>query len=118
MEHQTFQSKTILLITRNGIGEGDVEQQQTLFKKYIDLLYEEDYLPDAICFYTEGVKLAVEGSPVIEELKLLESKGVKLLICLTCLKYYGVVNKLLVGTIASMPDIIQAQWQADKVISL
>jgi sulfur relay (sulfurtransferase) complex TusBCD TusD component (DsrE family) len=117
MADKKIQSNIVILVTRNGFGEGDVKQQQTLFKKYINHLIEENYLPSAFCFYTEGVKLTVVGSPVIDELKLLEAKGVKLFVCLSCLKYYGAVDELLVGTIASMPDIIQAQWQADKVIS-
>jgi len=118
MEHTEIKSNIIILVTRNGLGNGDTKQQQNLFAKYIQFLYKEDYLPSSLCFYTEGVKLTADGSPVIDELKLLQSKGVKLLVCLSCLKYYDLVDKLRVGTIASMPDIVQSQWQADKVISI
>ena len=32
---------------------------------------------------------AVEGSPVVDVLKALEAKGVRLILCRTCLDYYG-----------------------------
>jgi hypothetical protein len=111
-------SNIVILVTRNGLGNGETEQQQELFKRYLRLLFEENYLPSAFCFYTQGVLLAVEGSPVIEELKQFEAKGVNLFVCLSCLKYYDMINKLCVGTIASMPDIVHSQWKADKVITI
>ena len=53
----------VLLVTRQGMGYGDLSLQQELFAKYLRLLDENQMLPGAICFYTEGVKLVVEGSP-------------------------------------------------------
>ena len=64
------------------------------------------------------MKLVVEGSPVIDLLKQLESKGVLLISCLTCLNYYNLAEKVAVGVIGGMPDIVAAQWRASKVITL
>jgi intracellular sulfur oxidation DsrE/DsrF family protein len=75
-------------------------------------------LPAAICFYTDGVKLVVEGSPVLEPLKSLEARGVHLIICSTCLSYFGLEDKVRVGVVGGMTDIIEAQWRAGKVITL
>ena len=50
-------------------------------------------MPGAICFYTSGVKMVVEGSPVLDVLQSLESRGVRLIICKTCLDYYGLARK-------------------------
>ena len=47
-----------------------------------------------IAFYTEGVKLLVSGSPVLEQLKALEEKGVRLIACGTCLNHYGLADDL------------------------
>jgi hypothetical protein len=47
----------------------------------------------AICFYTEGVKLVVEGSPVVEELKALQARG-RLIVCQTCLNYFNLIDKV------------------------
>ena len=79
----------IILITNNGIGKADLALQHKLAAKYFELLMQNTNLPAAICFYTEGVKLTVTGSPVVEQLKRLEAKGVRLIICSTCLDFYG-----------------------------
>ena len=100
------------------MGESDSEQGLALIKKYLNLLSETNQLPYAIGFYTSGVKLTTDGSPVLDELKLLVSKGVKLFVCGTCLINYEIFEQVKVGTICGMPDIIQAQWKADKVITL
>ena len=79
---------TVLLINRNGMGEADPELQTKLIQSYFRLIDEADTLPAVICFYAEGVHLVVEGSPVLESLQSLEEKGVRLIICNTCLNFY------------------------------
>jgi hypothetical protein len=111
-------SNTIILINRNGMGESDSEQGKFLIKKYLKVLNDSNYLPHAICLYTAGVKLATDGSHVLDELKLLVSKGVKLFVCGTCLINYDIFEQIRVGTICGMPDIVEAQWKAEKVITL
>lgn len=118
MEGSLKKTPLVLLITNNGMGKGDIELQQRLMKAYLELLHEHDLLPAAICFYTDGVKQAVEGSPVIEALQALEEKGVRLVLCGTCLNHYGLADKVRVGIVGGMPDIIEAQWRAEKVITL
>jgi hypothetical protein len=48
----------------------------------------------------------------------IEQTGVRLIICLTCLKYYELLDKLRVGIIGGMSDILEAQNKANKVITL
>ena len=111
-------SDTVILITREGMGSADVELQRRLLDTYLRLLMENDYMPAAICFYTEGVKLVVEGSPLLERLSQLEHKGVRLIICSTCLNYFGLSDKVRVGIVGGMPDILEAQAKASKVVTL
>jgi intracellular sulfur oxidation DsrE/DsrF family protein len=111
-------SDTVLLITRNGMGHAEPELQLKLMGTYFKLLDENNYLPSAICFYTDGVRLAVEGSPVLEQLKSLETKGVRLILCSTCLGYFNLTEKVAVGIVGGMTDILEAQWRAGKTISL
>nr|MBC8503932.1 DsrE family protein [Chloroflexota bacterium] len=68
--------------------------------------------------YADGIKMVVEGSPAIDELQALEEKGVRLIVCNTCLNYLGLIDKIKVGIVGGMPDIIEAQWNAEKVITL
>lgn len=109
---------TIVQITNNGMGKGDQKLQHKLIAKYLTLIQLNNDLPNAIVFYTDGVKLVVEGSPVLDELRTLEEKGVRLLICSTCLEHYELLDKVQVGIVGGMTDIIEAQVNADKVITL
>ena len=109
---------TTVLITIDGIGSADVALQRKLLDTYLRLLTENDSLPAAICFYTDGVKLVVEGSPFLEHLSHLERMGVRLIACSTCLNYFGLSEKVRVGIVGGMPDILEAQSRASKVITL
>jgi sulfur relay (sulfurtransferase) complex TusBCD TusD component (DsrE family) len=109
---------TVILITQFGMGNAENPLQLTLIQKYLQLLLEGNLLPSLICFYTEGVKLVAEGSPVIDTLRKLEEKGVHLVVCSTCLSFYGLQDQVQVGVISGMPDIIEAQWRANKVITI
>jgi hypothetical protein len=111
-------SDTVILITRNGMGEADQTLQLRLIGTYLRLLDEHDILPGAICFYADGVRLSVEGSPVLEILQSLERKGVHLILCSTCLNYFNLLDKVKVGIVGGMGDILEAQQLAAKVITL
>jgi len=69
-------------------------------------------------FYTDGVKLACQGSPVLEELRALEKAGARLILCQTCLTYFNLEDKVEVGIVGGMGDIVEALNRAWKVVSL
>lgn len=116
---QPNQPDTAILITSDGMGRStDPALPGVLIAKYLQLLAEHDYLPGAICFYTDGVKLVIDNSPVLDTLKTLEARGVQLIICSTCLNTYGLQDRVGIGIVGGMTDIIEAQWRADKVITL
>jgi len=111
--------KSVLIaVIHDGMGAADSELQHTLLRKYLLLLEENGTLPGAICFYTSGVKMAAEGSPVLDVLQSLEARGVRLIVCKTCLDHFGLLEKVRAGIVGGMGDIIAAQWLADKVITL
>ncbi len=109
---------TVLVFTRNGLGDAPTELQQKLAVKFLQLNLDANMLPAKILFYTDGVKLACEGSPVIDELKALKDRGVELILCSTCLDYFDLRDEVQVGVVGGMPDIIEALSAAGKVISL
>ena len=117
MENPLY-SSTIILITNDGMGNAVPELRHKLIGTYLTLLLQNDMLPAAICFYTEGVRLAVEGSPVLPQLRELEERGVRLILCTTCLNFYGLMEKIRVGIVGGMADILEAQMKADKVITI
>jgi hypothetical protein len=110
-------SNTLLLFTRFGMGDAPSELQQKLAGIFLSLV-KQDALPGVIACYGEGVKLACEGSPVLEQLKSLAVKGVHVILCQTCLDYFGLRESVLVGIIGGMGDIVTAMNTADKVVSL
>lgn len=111
-------SKTTITINRYGMGEADSELSLLLLRNYLTLLAEEKLEPRFICLYAEGVKLATDGSPVLSELKALEERGTSIFVCRTCLNFYGLENSVKAGTVSTMLDIIGAQTNCSKVITL
>ena len=55
---------------------------------------------------------------MLSELGALEARGVHLVICKTCLDFFGLNDKVRVGIVGGMPDIITAMWEADTVVTV
>lgn len=109
---------SLIQITHDGMGSGDDVLGLQLITTYLKLINEEDELPTFITFYNSGVKLMCTGSPVLDIIKTIEKKGVKLIACKTCLNHFGLMDKKEVGIVGSMIEIIELQKLADKVISV
>lgn len=110
----------VLLCTSFGMGHTNLANlNRKLIVKYFSLLLESNEPPAAICFYTDGVRLVTDGSPVLDQLGQLEKKGVRLIVCSTCLEEMRIEqSQVKAGIVGGMPDIIEAQIRADKVITL
>jgi len=109
---------TVIVVARDGMGEAPSELGHRLVKSYFGLLLQNEMLPRAICFYGAGVHLVGSASPVIEELRALEAKGVRLVACSTCVNFFELADDIRVGVVGGMGDILEAQWRADRVIAL
>ncbi len=112
-------NKTVYVFNSYGLGQtADAELKLILARKFLALLSQTDPLPAQICFYTDGVRLCVADSPVLAELRSLEAKGVELVLCSTCLDRFELADRVAVGVVGGMGDIITAIAQADNAISL
>lgn len=111
-------NNTVYLFTRNGLGHAPAELQSVLVVKFLTLTLESRELPAKILFYTEGVRLACAGSPVVDLLRQFEEQGVELVLCKTCLDFFGLVDAVQVGIVGGMGDILEALQKAEKVVSL
>ncbi len=111
-------NNTVLLFTRDGLGHGPSDLQRNLAVKFLSLTLESDQLPAKMLFYTEGVRLACSGSPVLDQLRELEARGVELVLCQTCLLSYQLAEAVQVGVVGGMGDILIALQKAGKVVSL
>jgi selenium metabolism protein YedF len=91
-----------IMIRSNLFGQGEAELGQVLMKSFIFTLTELDAPVKHIIFMNSGIFLTIEGSPVLDTLKVLENKGVEILSCGTCLDYYQAKDKLAVGSVTNM----------------
>jgi hypothetical protein len=65
-----------------------------------------------------GVKLAIDDSQVLPELKELEQGGLPILVCGTCLDHFDLLHRKQVGETTNMLDVVTAMQLADKVINI
>lgn len=97
------------------MGEGPEELGKILIQGCCNTLVELDPLPSALVFYNSGVHLTLKNSPVVESLKELEKKGVRILVCGTCADYFNVKDDVTAGTISNMYDILECLSSARVV---
>jgi len=111
----------VILVRQEGLGQVTPQDRAfgvDMFDRFLHSLESQPSKPQAICFYTEGVKLTCQGSPAVPGLQLIEGMGVRLLICRTCLDYYGLTDKVGVGQISTMSEIVKTLIAADKVLTI
>ncbi len=107
---------TVVVIANDKMGDGNEELGKTLLKAFTFALTQQDNLPKTILFYNGGAHLTCEGSPLLEDLKTLEAQGVEILTCGTCLNFYGLSEKLVVGGVTNMYVIAEKMLGAGNVV--
>ena len=108
----------VILITKNKLGEGSDELGALLMSSYLYTLTETLPYPTSIIFLNGGVKLTIEGSEALEHIRTLESNGVEVLSCGTCLDYFGLNDKLAVGSVSNMYTIVEKLNKSSNIITL
>lgn len=107
---------TVVAIGSDKMGIGAEELGKTLLKAFVFALTQQDQLPKTILFYNSGASLTCEGSPMLEDLKALEAQGVEIMTCGTCLNFYGLTEKLAVGSVTNMYTIVEKLTLAGNVV--
>lgn len=106
----------VVQIGSNKMGCGDEKLGTNLLKAFIFSLTQAEVKPKTILFYNSGAYLTCEGSLSLEDLNNLKDMGVKILTCGTCLDFYGLKEKLKVGEVTNMYDIVTYLEGASLVI--
>ena len=106
----------LVVLSANTMGVGEAKLGTSLMKAFVFALTKQDHLPETILCYNSGAYLTCEGADTIEDLKLLESEGVTILTCGTCLDFYGLKEKLAVGGITNMYDIVERMENAVSIV--
>ena len=107
---------TVVVVSSDRMGIGNDELGKVLIKGFIFAVTQLDTLPKTMLFYNGGATLTAEGSDSLEDLKSLEAQGVEIMTCGTCLDYYGLKEKLVVGSVTNMYSIVETMASASKII--
>ena len=107
--------RTLVFLSTETLGHGSDELGAKLMTNFLITLPEMNDLW-RIVMVNGGVKLASSPGPALDALKKLEAAGVSLLVCGTCLDYYGLLEQKQVGETTNMLDIVTSLDLADKVI--
>jgi selenium metabolism protein YedF len=113
---QSSGGPTIFVIASSVMGHGDDKLGALLMKAFIHTVVDLEHRPDLMIFYNTGVTLAASDSGVVDDLKALEEKGVKILLCGTCVNYFELGGKIGAGIISNMYDIAGALSSAGRIV--
>lgn len=109
-------SGKVIFLATDRIGTGDDKLGRILTGAFLKTLAETDIGGGTLILMNAGVKLAVEGSELVETLQRLQEGGWELRVCGTCLDYLGLKEKVRAGEVTNMFDIVERLLGAGAVI--
>ena len=107
-----------VLVTGKTLGRNDQELGEVLIKGFLGTLSKLTTPPAVIAFMNEGVKLTLPDSSACDHIRDLEKIGTKVLVCGTCTTHFGITDKIGVGTISNMFEIMEMVTGADKIFNI
>lgn len=110
--------KTTVFITADVIGAGSDELGGKLMFNFLATLPEIGSGLWRVVLVNGGVRLACEGNPCLEKLQALAASGVTVLVCGTCLSFFGLTEQKRVGETTNMLDVVTSLGNAGKVIQI
>ena len=117
-EPEADAKKILVVCATDRMGFGDDELGLKLMANFLRTLKEMGKELWRLVFVNNGVKLTIDGSEVIDDLKEYEKGGLKILVCGTCLNHFNLLDQKQVGETTNMLDIVTAMQLADKVINI
>ncbi len=114
----TREKRIMVLCSTDRLGYGDDDLGRKLMVNFMRTLGEMG--PDLwrLIFVNNGVKLTIDESQVLKDLKAYEDSGLQILVCGTCLNHFNLLERKQVGETTNMLDIVTAMQLADQVINL
>ena len=108
-----------VFVGKDHVGEGDETLGKSLMKMALYTLSESGNPPAHLLFMNGGVKLVAGGEQaVVDSVSSLVAQGTEVLVCGTCLDYYGLTDQLAVGEVSNMYDILGRMQESSKTITL
>lgn len=109
--------RATIFLNNSVMGLGDDRLGRVLIKAFLKTLKSADPLPREIICVNAAVHLTTEGSEEIPTLLELAELGVDVVSCGTCLDFFGKLDKVRVGIVGNMFDIVARLNRAAKIIS-
>jgi len=111
-------SGLVIFIDTDSMGRGSEELGKILLRSFLQTLEQSEVRPQKIILMNSGVKLACQGSEVLEDLQELAKKGSEILACGTCLDFFGLKKNLTAGRVSNMYEIVNSLAQAGRVLKI
>lgn len=108
----------VVVIPNDQMGRGDQELGNILIRSFLHTLIDVSRRPDKMIFFNTGVKLTAGDSEVLDDLQILEKEGIEILVCGTCLDYFGLKKKIAVGQISNMYTIAETMLSAGRLVTM
>ena len=109
---------TVFAVNGETMGRGDDALGAKLMGSFLRTLAASEAKPEAVVFYNAAVRLLAPESPHLEALRALDDAGVDLLACVTCLEFYALTDRLAVGQVSNMREIVARLSGAGKVVTI
>lgn len=108
--------KDVLLVVATDTMGKEEELGRILMKAYFETMKTYKQVPHTIFFLNAGVKLTTTNPEIRPILKEIESMGVELYSCGTCLKHYGLESELKVGHRGTTNHIVEGMKDFAKTV--
>lgn len=108
--------ETLFYVRSDSLGV-DPDIGTRLAQAFWNSLHERIEGTPTIALANRGIFFALDDSPVLEGMRKLQEKGCRIVVCGTCMDYYGVRERLAVGEPGSIPLLQQLMNDAAKVIT-
>ena len=108
----------VIAISSDSMGRGDEELGIVLMRSYLHTLTEVEPRPETLVFFNSAVRLGVDDSPALDDLRTIAARGTRLLLCGTCVAAFDLKERVAVGEISNMFAISETMLRAASVINV
>lgn len=110
-------ARNVVYVANDCMGRGDDELGQKLMRGFLRTWIDTEPKPWRMIFINSGVRLTTIDDEAVDAVAMLQERGVEVLSCGTCLQFFGLEDKLRVGKVTNMYEVIESMNSATKVIS-
>lgn len=106
----------VLVLDSDTLGRGDDDLGSLLMVNFLRTIAFRDDVPDTVICYNTGVKLAEQGSSAVPMLGTLAQKGAEIVLCGTCINHFQISDRIALGRVSNMQEIVDTLAGAGKLL--